>query len=73
MQGTKTRAKKHERRRKNKRMFEMTQYDEAKADSLDRLIRAALLAASEKLVISQKQSMTLLNRIKQEYNRKHLH
>lgn len=54
-------------------MFEMTQYDEAKADSLDRLIRAALLAASEKLVISQKQSMTLLNRIKQEYNRKHLH
>lgn len=54
-------------------MFKMNHYDEAKADSLDKLIRAALLAAAERLRGSQKQSFTLLNRIKREcYNRKKL-
>ncbi len=54
-------------------MFKMNHYDEANADSLDKLIRAALLAAAERLRSSQKQSFTLLNRIKRErYNRKKL-
>ena len=54
-------------------MFKMNHYDEAKADSLDKLIRAALLAAAERLRCSQTQSFTLLNRIRRErYNRKEL-
>ncbi len=58
---------------KRKEMFKMNHYDEANADSLDKLIRAALLAAAERLRSSQKQSFTLLNRIKRErYNRKKL-
>lgn len=47
-------------------MFKMTKYDEAKADSLDKLIRAALLAASKKLQFSSEQSLALLNKIKRE-------
>lgn len=67
------RAKSLRKGGKRQVMFKMNHYDEAKADSLDKLIRAALLAAAERLRGSQKQSFTLLSRIKREcYNRKKL-
>lgn len=45
-------------------MLNMNQYNEQKADSLDKLIYAALKMAAERLFISNERKRELLNRIK---------
>lgn len=46
------------------KMLNMNQYNEQKADSLDKLIYAALKMAAERLFISNERKRELLNRIK---------
>lgn len=47
-------------------MLNMNQYNEKEADSMDRLIRSALIAAAEKLPVPKKRKLELLKKIKQE-------
>lgn len=49
--------------------MKMTRYDEREADYIDKLIRSALCAAAERLIISKEKKYELLNRIKKQKNK----
>ena len=47
-------------------VFNMSRYNEKEADSLDKLIRSALIIAAERIIIPTKQNRILLSKIKSQ-------